>query len=172
MRVAALVNDYTLGGRSVFIDQHTAAKMFNLGPASFLIVDAEPGVQVDQLAARLDEALAGQGIVVQSFAEMRRQLDGLIDGVVGALWGLLVVGFVIGGVAVSNTLTMNVIEQTRELGLLRIMGMTPAQTRKLVFCESLLLGLVVRADGYLGGDHHRGGDSLLQRTSARPLDSL
>ena len=69
--------------------------------------------------------------MIRSFAELRRQLDTLIDGIVGALWGLVGVGFVIGGVAVANTLTMSVLEQTRELGLLRVIGMTRSQVRKI-----------------------------------------
>jgi putative ABC transport system permease protein len=103
------------------------------------------------LAESLKTLLADEGVVVQSFAELRAQLDGLIDGIVGALWGLLAVGFLIGMVAVSNTLMMNVLEQTRELGLLRIIGMTPGQVRKLVFYESLQLGILGGLMGTLGG---------------------
>jgi putative ABC transport system permease protein len=149
--VAALVNDYMLGGRVAFMDRTTAKKLMTLGPANFLIVQAKDAASRERLAANLEALLADSGIVVQSFAEMRRQLDSLIDGVVGALWGLLAVGFVVGGVAVSNTLTLNVLEQTRELGLLRIIGMTPGQTRRLVFCESLLLGLLGALLGTVGG---------------------
>jgi putative ABC transport system permease protein len=151
LRVAALVNDYFLGGRVTYLDQSTAAKMLSLGPPSFMLVQAKAGADRDRLATDLETSLGEDGIVVQSFGEMRRQLDGLIDGVVSALWGLLAVGFVIGGVAVSNTLTLNVLEQTRELGLLRIIGMTPRQTRRLVLCESLLLGLLGALMGTLGG---------------------
>ena len=86
---------------------------------------------------------------------MRGQLDRLINGIVAALWGLLAIGFVIGGVAVGNTLTMSVFEQTRELGLLRIIGMTRRQMRKMMFCESLLLGMVGTLLGTLAGIDHR-----------------
>lgn len=151
LRIAALVNDYMLGGRVAYLDQATAAKMVNLGPAEFFVVEARPNVSTANLAASLETLLADDGIIVQSFADLRRQLDGLINGVVGALWGLLVIGFLIGGVAVANTLMMNVLEQTRELGLLRIIGMTPGQVRKLVFCESLLLGILGALVGTLGG---------------------
>ena len=57
----------------------------------------------------------------------------------------------IGGVAVANTLTMSVFEQTREIGLLRVVGMTRRQVRKMVACEALLLGIVGVLMGILAG---------------------
>ncbi|MEX0937838.1 MAG: FtsX-like permease family protein [Pirellulales bacterium] len=150
-RVAQIVNDYLLGGQVAYLDRVVAEEIVALGPAEFYIVEAAPGVPAGKLVAELEELLAEENILVQSFADMRRQLDGLINSVVAALWSLLAVGFLIGGAAVSNTLVMNVLEQTRELGLLRIIGMTQAQVRKLVFCESLLLGLFGALMGTLGG---------------------
>ena len=150
-RVASIVNDYMLGGRVAYLALEAAERIVQLGPAEFYVVGAAPGASADALAAELETQLADDNIVVQSFAELRRQLDGLINSVVAALWMLLAIGFLIGGAAVSNTLVMNVLEQTRELGLLRIIGMTPAQVRKLVFCESLLLGLFGALMGTLGG---------------------
>lgn len=150
-RIAALVNDYMQGGRCVYLNQHSAAELTTLGPPYFMIVYATAGTSVPELTQHLQELVTEDGIVVQSFVEMRSQLDGLINGIVFALWGLLVVSFVVGGVAVANTLTLNVLEQTRELGLLRIIGLTPGQTRWLVLCESLLLGLMGTILGTLGG---------------------
>ncbi len=151
VRVAASVRDYTLGGLVVFLDQAPAAKMIDLGPATVYIVQPKPGAPLEPLVQRLETLLSEEGLVVKSFLELRRQLDELIDGIVGALWGLLAIGFVIGGVAVGNTLTMSVLEQTRELGLLRIIGMTRRQVRKLIFCESLLLGILGILMGTLAG---------------------
>ncbi len=151
LRVAATVRDYTLGGLVIFLDQATAAGMIDLGPPTVYIVDLKPGTPEEPLVARLEPLLSEEGLVVKSFSELRGQLDGMINGIVGALWGLLAIGFVIGGVAVGNTLTMSVLEQTRELGLLRIIGMTRAQVRKLIFCESLLLGILGTLMGTLAG---------------------
>jgi len=150
-RVAALVNDYMQGGRCVYMNQQAAAGLITLGPPYFMIVYATSDASVAGLTNQLQELVTEEGIVVQSFVEMRSQLDGLINGIVFALWGLLAVGFIVGGVAVANTLTLNVLEQTRELGLLRIIGLTPGQTRWLVLCESLLLGLMGAILGTLGG---------------------
>jgi putative ABC transport system permease protein len=151
VRIAALVNDYMQGGLVAFLDRDAAARSISLAPAEFFMVWARPGADVDALSAALGQRLADEGVVLQSFLELRRRLDVLVDAVVGALWSLLALGFLVGAAAVSNTLTLNVLEQTRELGLLRIIGMTPRQVRRLVFCEALLLGLLGALLGTAGG---------------------
>lgn len=151
VRVGAIVRDYQLGGLVVFLDQAAAGKLISLGPAAVYIVQPKPDVALDPLVHALQPLAREHGLVIRSFIDLRRQLDTLIDGIVGALWGLVAVGFVIGGVAVANTLTMSVLEQTRELGLLRVIGMTRAQVRKLIFCESVLLGLLGALLGTIAG---------------------
>ncbi len=151
VRVGAVVRDYTLGGLVVFLDQAAAAKLISLGPAGVYIVEPKPDVPLAPLVHALQPLAREHGLVIRSFVDLRRQLDALIDGIVGALWGLVAVGFVIGGVAVANTLTMSVLEQTRELGLLRVIGMTRGQVRKLIFCESVLLGTLGALLGTVAG---------------------
>ena len=119
---------------------------------------------IESLAAGLQAFAADEGLMVQS---LRRscavRLDRLIDGIVAGLWLLLAMGFVVGGIAVANTLTMSVLEQTRELGLLRIVGMTRWQIRKLVFCESSLLGILGAVTGTLAGIRNGRHHPLVQR---------
>ncbi|MEX2111672.1 MAG: FtsX-like permease family protein, partial [Pirellulales bacterium] len=149
--IAATVRDYTLGGTAVFVDQLPAADWITLGRAQIITVVAKPNTPIEPLAEKLKPLVESAGISVQSFAEIRGRLDVLIAGIVGALWGLLAIGFVIGGLAVANTLSMSVFEQTRELGLLRIIGMTRPQMRRMIFCESLLLGILGTLLGTLAG---------------------
>ncbi|MFN9369705.1 MAG: ABC transporter permease [Planctomycetia bacterium] len=87
----------------------------------------------------------------RSFAEMRGTVDRIVGGVVGALWAILGLGFVIGSLGVANTVAMNVAEQQRTLGLLRSLGMTRRQVTRLVVVESLILGVAGCAAGVVGG---------------------
>jgi putative ABC transport system permease protein len=151
LKIAAVVRDYTLGGLAVFYDLAPARKQLELGTAEIFTVAVKSDAEVDGVVQQLKSRLGESGLVVESFADVRQQLDLLIAGIVGALWALLAVGFVIGGVAVGNTLSMSVLEQTRELGLLRIIGMTRGQVRKLVLWESLLLGILGTLLGTLAG---------------------
>ena len=52
---------------------------------------------------------------------------------------------------VTNTLTINVLEQTRELGLLRIVAMTRAQVRKTVFGQAVIMALLALVPGIIAG---------------------
>jgi putative ABC transport system permease protein len=54
-------------------------------------------------------------------------------------------------IAMLNTLAINVIERTREIGMLRAVGSTRKQIRSLVVAEALLLAAIGTAFGILGG---------------------
>jgi putative ABC transport system permease protein len=54
-------------------------------------------------------------------------------------------------IAMLNTLTIGVIERTREIGMLRAVGATQKQIRALVIAEALLLAAIGTAFGILGG---------------------
>jgi putative ABC transport system permease protein len=57
----------------------------------------------------------------------------------------------VGAFGVVNTLTMNVLEQTRELGLLRIVAMTKRQVRRTILMQALIIGGVGLPPGILLG---------------------
>ena len=53
--------------------------------------------------------------------------------------------------ALLNTLAINVLERTREIGMLRAVGSTRAQVRRMVLAESLLLSAAGTGFGLLAG---------------------
>ena len=89
--------------------------------------------------------------MLQSFADLRKRVDELTKGVIAGLWGLLVLGLVVGAFAIANTLTMNVLEQTRELALLRVVAMTRWQVRKTILAQAIIIGFIGLATGIVGG---------------------
>jgi putative ABC transport system permease protein len=54
-------------------------------------------------------------------------------------------------IAMLNTLTIGVLERTREIGMIRAVGGTRAQVRNMVVVEALLLAAIGTAFGILGG---------------------
>jgi putative ABC transport system permease protein len=150
VKVAALVVDYTSGGSSIHLERSAAARLFGMTVADILLVTAEPG-----RAATLREPLAAiadeHSLLLRSFADVQSFIDRIVNGVVGSLWAIMGLGFVVGSLGVANTVTMNVLEKTRTLGLLRTVGMTRGQVTRMVVLESLLLGTAGALIGLVGG---------------------
>jgi len=150
VKIAALVVDYTSGGSSIHVRRDAASRLFGLSAADILLVTANTGG-----AAGLREPLAEiadqHKMLLRSFSDVQSFIDAIVSGVVGSLWAILGLGFVVGSLGVANTVTMNVLEKRRTLGLLRTVGMTGRQVTRMVVLESLLLGVSGALIGLLGG---------------------
>ena len=73
-----------------------------------------------------------------------------IDQLLGLIYAMLLLAIFIALLGIANTLALSIIERTRELGMMRAVGMTRAQVRSMIRWESViiaiqgtLLGLVV-----------------------------
>jgi putative ABC transport system permease protein len=141
LRVAGVTNEYTVGGSAVYVDWAVAKSLFGFEGADAFPIQADPARRAEFDAA-LRRYGAEKGLLVHSNAEFRRAIDRMTDGVVGVLWALLAFVFVVASCGIVNTLTMNVLEKTRELGLLRAVAMSRRQVRRMILAESLAMGLV------------------------------
>jgi len=150
LRVAGVINEYTAGGLMMYIDRAAAEKLFGVtGVDAYLIttVRPTPPALADQLKALADR----DGLLLHSFTQIRQRVDDMVSGVVGGLWVLLALGLLVGALGVVNTLTMNVLEQTQELGMLRAIGMPRQQLMRTVLAQAVLIGLLGLAAGAVSG---------------------
>src|SRR5439155_4408047 len=107
-----------------------------------LYVNTSAGADANTVARDLATALAAHPQVsVQSQADYRKQVTGQVDLILYLLYGLLALAIVIAILGVINTLALSVIERTREIGLLRAIGSTRPQTRRLIRLESVLIAV-------------------------------
>jgi putative ABC transport system permease protein len=148
--IAATVNDYTHGGLAVFLDSTEAERLFDVGPVDIFLVTCRDGYP-SAIESNLRTLAEQHGLALQSFADLRRYFDGLINGIVTSLLSLLALGFIVGGFGVGNTMAMSVLEMTRQIGLLRIIGMTRRQVQRFVLTEGLLIGVVGAVLGTAAG---------------------
>ena len=84
------------------------------------------------------------------------------------IFALLALALVIAVLGIVNTLALSVIERTREVGLLRAIGLSRRQLRRMIRLESVVIAvlgaLLGRGDGHL---LRRGADVLPARRGAR-----
>ena len=140
-RIAGLAIDYMVGGYVVYMRRPVAEQLFGVQGVDAFLVQAAPGA-LPTVGAALTQIAGEHGMLLHSFAELTQKLDATVARLVGGLWGLLVLGFVVAALGIANTLSMNVLEQTRELALLRVVGMTRRQIRKMVLSQAGLIGLI------------------------------
>jgi putative ABC transport system permease protein len=164
VKIAALVVDYTSGGASLLLRRDAASRLFGLESADIVLVTAEPGKSA-ALHAPLLRIAEDRGMLLRSFENVQAFINGIVGGVVDSLWAILGLGFVVGSLGVANTVTMNVLEKTRTLGLLRAIGMTSGQVTRLVVLESVLLGVAGGLIGTVGGMF----TALLIQFASQPL---
>lgn len=81
-------------------------------------------------------------LLIESNKELRIQAENLMAQAFSMFDVLGLLSVVVAALGVLNTLTMSVLERTREIGMLRSMGMTRAQVVKMVLSEAGLLGII------------------------------
>jgi putative ABC transport system permease protein len=148
--VAATTNDYIGGGLSVYLDREYAMELLGIDGVDAYVIEAAEG-QGSAVETRLTEFCQEHGLIMQSYAELTASIDGMVNGVIASLWMLLAFGGFIAAMGLINTLSMNILEQTREIGMLRVVAMTRAQVRRMIFSQALLLGVIGLLPGLLAG---------------------
>ena len=73
---------------------------------------------------------------------IKASVFGLLDQAFVLFDVLSLIGVVIGSIGVINTLSMNILERTRELGGMRALGITRGQIMRMVLAKSLALGFM------------------------------
>ncbi len=146
VKIAGLVTDYTAAGMLLYMDWTAANKLFGLRGVDVYMVDAPASAEPE-----LRAIAARHGLMFQTNADMRAFIDELVQGTVGMFWTLLVLVLVVACLGVVNTLTMHVLEQRREIGLLRAVAMTRRQIRRMIGAQALALAAVSLLPGTIAG---------------------
>ncbi len=109
---------------------------------------ADPGAIQRQVAALLAD---NPEVGVRSQADFLAQLTRQVNTSVVLLYVLLALSIVIAVLGIVNTLVLSIVERTRELGLVRAIGMGRAQVVQLVTVESVVIAVFGALLGLLVG---------------------
>jgi putative ABC transport system permease protein len=154
----ALLGEVTLAQRA--FDTH-----FSRPKDLFVFVDTDDGV-TSQATTALDKTLgAYPDAVVHTNAAWVDERAGGIDQILNVFYVLLALSIVVSLFGMVNALALSVFERTRELGMLRAIGLTRRQARRMIRYESVIIALIGAALGLPLG-------ILLAAVVTKALDSM
>ena len=81
-------------------------------------------------------------LMAMSRSEYRTFVGASLDSFLNLIYTLLAFAIIIAVLGIANTLILSVLERTREIGVLRALGMTRSQTRSMVRWESVIISLL------------------------------
>jgi putative ABC transport system permease protein len=91
------------------------------------------------------------GLTVQTRAEFLKTQQQQVNQLLGLVYALLALAIIIALIGIVNTLLLSVFERTREIGLLRAVGMRRRQVKAMIRSEAVILALFGAIVGVLIG---------------------
>ncbi len=139
------------------------------------LVFADVSAKTDLMRVARDIMVAAGGedstVMVGGTLQQDYLIGQIMDILVGAMTALLAVAVLIALVGVGNTLTLSVIERSRESAILRAVGAKKSQLRAMLLLEALLLTLTGAIVGLLAGGFFGflGAESVVEQIKAEGL---
>ncbi len=131
------------------------AATHEVGRAGVLMVIGAPGLTAgdqDRLADAVETQLEAGGVDVvatTTAGEIRSTQETLFDILVVFLSSMAILLGVVGGLGLMGTMTINVVERAREIGVLRAVGASDGAVLRIILAEGALIGALSWAIGAL-----------------------
>jgi putative ABC transport system permease protein len=150
--ITGVYRDYSNDRGVVVMDRALYVRSFADNAINTIVIYLKPGVSREDARRRLE---AQFGPRYHAFAvtngEIRAEVMKIFDQTFLVTYALLAVAVVVAVLGIINTLAALILERTREMALLRVLGMTAAEVRRLIVLESSLLGLTSTVAGLAMG---------------------
>jgi putative ABC transport system permease protein len=129
---------------SVLITQAVMKRAFEQAQDTIDFVVVEPGANQAKVQAALTAGAerAFPTAEVLNQGELKEMREEQVDQLVNLFYALLVLAIVISLFGIANTLALSIHERTRELGMLRAIGMSRRQVRTMVRYEAVITALI------------------------------
>jgi putative ABC transport system permease protein len=129
---------------SILVTQASLAREFRQTQDTIDFVKTAPGADADQVQALLTKGveLAFPTAEVLNQGELKENREEQINQLVNLIFALLALAVLVSLFGISNTLALSIHERTRELGMLRAIGMSRRQVRTMIRYEAVITALI------------------------------
>jgi putative ABC transport system permease protein len=128
---------------NVVVSNRSLERSWEAKDIAFAMVAAPAGTDQDALERREESALASfptaKPMTIDQFKD---EQNAQVDQLVGLIYALLSLSVIVALLGIVNTLALSVYERTRELGMLRAVGMSRRQVRRMVRGEAVITAAI------------------------------
>ena len=152
LRVVALLKE--TGGSfganlddSITIPLKMAQQLYEVGGEfSYLLAQAD-SIDVVNMAAEGIEEKLGDRVTVVTAASAQEQVESILGSIQAVLGGIAGISLVVAGVGIINTMTVSVMERTKEIGTMKAIGAKSLDVLMMFLTEAFMTGLIGGAVG-------------------------
>jgi putative ABC transport system permease protein len=138
--VAAVYNDYSSDAGVILTDSGTFARLFHDNGVNSVAIYAAPGADLATLRTRVIRSALPARIDVATTRELRALVISIFNRTFAITYALYIISITIAVLGVVSTLFALVLERRSEIGLLRYLGLTAGDVRRMVFYEAAYIG--------------------------------
>jgi putative ABC transport system permease protein len=141
----------TLGGPSdysVYIPLGTAEDFFGTNETSTIIVQLQKNDQdsITQTSKSIENAFNNKVIVVSS-ASIFNTINSVMVQVQTLMTGVIGISLLVAGVGIMNIMIISLMERTKEIGIMKAIGMKDGTVLAVFISESIIMGIVGTVSG-------------------------
>lgn len=145
LKVAAITSDDTNIDQGAMYTNITTAERYvpadKMPTDQIMLAKAKDGKEKEAYAALKDALAAYPQYNVENQADFKQSLKDQIGQLLNIVYGLLALAIIVAVLGVVNTLALSVVERTREIGLMRAIGLSRRQLRRMIRLESVVIAL-------------------------------
>ncbi|MEU4891124.1 FtsX-like permease family protein [Streptomyces sp. NPDC044780] len=145
LTVAAITSDdVTLDKGALYLNITTVERYVpaKLMPADSLMLAQAKDGQEDAAYASLKAQLHHYpSVTVRDQTDYKKEVKDQVGQLLNLVYGLLALAIIVAVLGVVNTLALSVVERTREIGLMRAIGLSRRQMRRMIRLESVVIAL-------------------------------
>lgn len=137
--------------RSLIMSLRDAQSLFETGSKiDFVSIQVDEMENVDQVVDEIKDRFDNK-VMAMSYEQIQEQVDQVLGTIEAVLGGIAAISLIVAGVSIINTMTISVMERTREIGILKAIGSKSNEVLLLFITEATITGIIGGILGALTG---------------------